>query len=435
MNEQQTKTPKWLQRLERESWQAELVISGLAIFASLQLPALINDFAIWAIKNLIDPGWLMYNICWFLYLASYVIIYAFILHFILRTIWIGFIGLNSVFPKGIKKEGVKKYSSYFLDRVIKDYPVGSLRIQTLDNLCSSIFATCTVSATMFLIFTFNMVILLGLKYLLSLFIPTEIIEIMGWGLLGIISLYSMTFFFLNLKRNHQNEKMQSLFYKMFKGYNKFFLHIFHRPLNYISLILMTNVRNIQHPGKIFFIFIILFSLPAYQMKNSSILRLPEVDRYYEFFEQDEETFINYYEDELLVNNHPVFTAFIQSQVIRGKTMKLFIPVLGHESEMLAEACGEWEKNGTWDRYEKRKIKLAFYKACYPKYHRIYLNDRLVNAELLICTHPIQNTEGVLTFLSTASLTSGKNTVKVEKYSPDSDKVFRTVIIPFWFEEG
>jgi len=34
--------PTWLQVLEAKSWQAELIVSGIAIFGSLQLPELLN---------------------------------------------------------------------------------------------------------------------------------------------------------------------------------------------------------------------------------------------------------------------------------------------------------------------------------------------------------------------------------------------------------
>ena len=51
MKEQKTSTdkPNWLLKLEQESWQAELIISGVAILGSLQLPDLIDRLGEWAL--------------------------------------------------------------------------------------------------------------------------------------------------------------------------------------------------------------------------------------------------------------------------------------------------------------------------------------------------------------------------------------------------
>ena len=43
-NKIEKKKPKWLRILEQQSWQAELLISGIAIVGALQLPELIHEF-------------------------------------------------------------------------------------------------------------------------------------------------------------------------------------------------------------------------------------------------------------------------------------------------------------------------------------------------------------------------------------------------------
>ena len=47
MENQPINKPDWLVNLEQESWQAELIISGLAILGALQLPGLIDRFGQW----------------------------------------------------------------------------------------------------------------------------------------------------------------------------------------------------------------------------------------------------------------------------------------------------------------------------------------------------------------------------------------------------
>ena len=114
------KKPKWLKKLEQESWQAELLISSAAIYAAFQLPELINYFSNWAITyfDFEDAMW-NYALLGYLSLAAIALIISFVSHFVLRTIWIALIGLNSVFPDGIKQEG-GTYSKYYMEKFIAE---------------------------------------------------------------------------------------------------------------------------------------------------------------------------------------------------------------------------------------------------------------------------------------------------------------------------
>lgn len=93
--------PKWLRRLERESWQAEMIISGAAIFGSLQLPWLLEQLQYYLLLNY-DRGaltlWFFAASYWALFVYSLIVVFIF--HFILRALWVGMIGLNSVYTKG-----------------------------------------------------------------------------------------------------------------------------------------------------------------------------------------------------------------------------------------------------------------------------------------------------------------------------------------------
>ena len=91
-----TKKPKWMRVLEKQSWQAELVISGVAIFGSLQLPSALQDFIDFCIYYVSDEMMgLVYIFILYLGLIIPVLIINFILHFILRALWIGMLGLSN----------------------------------------------------------------------------------------------------------------------------------------------------------------------------------------------------------------------------------------------------------------------------------------------------------------------------------------------------
>lgn len=132
------KKPKWLRKLERESWQAELIISGVAILGCLQLPGLIDRAEQYALLNFERESMyvlLLTSVYWKVFACG--LITVFIFHFAVRALWIGMIGLNSVFPGGFTPN--ERYSPEFQENLRKDYGDVDGYIQRLDRLCSAIF--------------------------------------------------------------------------------------------------------------------------------------------------------------------------------------------------------------------------------------------------------------------------------------------------------
>lgn len=432
MENQPTKSPKWLKRLERESWQAELVISGLAIFGSMQLPPYILETGKWALNYFIEPGILLYFAISYLYVASIFLVASFIIHFILRTVWIGLIGLNSVFPEGINRKYMKNYSRFFIERLLKKYPANNLWIEQLDKICSSIFAFFTYFTLVFIVFSFNLFILIGIKTILSPILPEYVMVAIGWVLLGIFILFLLLSMFLNLKRNHENERYQCYYFKLYIGFSKFILHIFHQPINYISFIFLSYVDIKKYIGGVLLFSIPLMMFATNQLGKSEAIYLFDTERFHNQFDRTDRTFTYHYEEDLMGESKTIFTPFIESKLIKGKQMKLFVPIHNNENNVIENLCGVWKDKDELSRMENRKLSHQFFTACYEKYHKVYLNDSLYQIDFVKYEHPIGQTDGILTYLPTNNLKAGKNTLKVEKMY-DSTNVFRTVNIPFWFE--
>lgn len=87
----------------------ELLISGLAIYATLQMPGLFSDAYQYYQYNLqtgsgIFDEILSLLIYWVLTTIAYVLAVSFIAHFIIRAFWVVFVSLMSVYSDGIKYE-------------------------------------------------------------------------------------------------------------------------------------------------------------------------------------------------------------------------------------------------------------------------------------------------------------------------------------------
>ena len=131
---------KWLKKLQRESWELEVLISGMSIYLLLQLPDQIDEVIRYTSEN-IGQNDIMVSIAIMLFLfkiSSYILLFNLVTHLILRGFWIGVIGLHSVFPDGVKFEKLA-YSDYFNKKLRQNIPHLDDWTVYLDNLCSIIF--------------------------------------------------------------------------------------------------------------------------------------------------------------------------------------------------------------------------------------------------------------------------------------------------------
>ncbi len=130
----------WLETLQQESWQLELLISGFALLGVWQSKVFINKIELYNTLNVssetldVSLNLLVYllNIGWFIFLSNLLI------HIILRGFWIGAIGLRYVSGEIDYDElGYSEYFTKYLKKKIGSYDDF---IERLERLCSIIFA-------------------------------------------------------------------------------------------------------------------------------------------------------------------------------------------------------------------------------------------------------------------------------------------------------
>lgn len=99
-NEQQkSKLAAWLDSIQQESWQLELIISGVVLFLLLGANTVLEETSIDINKGLLTgktPLIILATIFVVIRLAYYALLLVFILHLLLRGLWIGAVGLRSV---------------------------------------------------------------------------------------------------------------------------------------------------------------------------------------------------------------------------------------------------------------------------------------------------------------------------------------------------
>ena len=124
-----------LDRLQQESWQLELIISGFAIFGLFTaLPRI--ELSLHIAKN--DNQIYTFIIGVVALVACYILIFNLLIHVILRGLWIGALGLRYV-SGDIDFEELNyqnKFTNYLKSKIVSfDRYVGRL-----ENYCSVLFA-------------------------------------------------------------------------------------------------------------------------------------------------------------------------------------------------------------------------------------------------------------------------------------------------------
>jgi hypothetical protein len=83
------------------TWEVDLLISGVAVFAMLQLPGWLDD-GVFAVMPRLDEAWATLVELLYFYAKSAALILAatFIIHLLLRARWIALVGMHVGLPAG-----------------------------------------------------------------------------------------------------------------------------------------------------------------------------------------------------------------------------------------------------------------------------------------------------------------------------------------------
>jgi hypothetical protein len=125
---------KLLDRLQEDSWQLELLVSGFTIFGLFYALEPVKDAFL---KALFD-GDILKDVYQTVLIAITILIFNLILHVILRSIWIGALGLR--YLSGEVEIDKLKYSERFTKYLKKKIGSFDDYIEKLEKLCSIIFA-------------------------------------------------------------------------------------------------------------------------------------------------------------------------------------------------------------------------------------------------------------------------------------------------------
>ncbi|MBW3468639.1 hypothetical protein [Arthrospiribacter ruber] len=392
------KVPKWLKNVQRNSWEPEILLSGLVLIGLIQLPSKIMSFSLYFATEVSYNSWA--GLFQAIQLAVYFLIFGLALHLFLRSVWVGLIGLTYTFPKGIKVEKLG-YSSPF-DKRVQNLPTLESQIIRLEKICSSIFAVC-----FFIMMVIIGVVVSSLAFIFVLYGLDWLFEsVFRWNFLYFIEPYfdlilswllifvAIDFITLGIYRKHRITA--KLFYPVHRLVGWLTLSRVYRPIYYLFA---SNVRKI-------FLILFLAAFILSTLVGQQILNkrpdgsfLSQLSFY--SYESERLFFSGYYADRNEAWESQILE--IPSAILKGRFLEVRVKNRMSFEKVLAGYCG----------IDPAKADVETKLTCINDAFKILINnEQAEKAEWMFYFFSDSKRKGFVTFLDTEHLESGRHNLEV-----------------------
>ncbi|MEL6124604.1 MAG: hypothetical protein AAFR14_12895, partial [Bacteroidota bacterium] len=225
---------EWLEKLQQESWQLELLISGLALFGIWESQSVIRRLGYYIDVNASSAYEGYGNIIVFTLWAAWgIFLINLLLHIIIRGLWIGAIGLRYV--SGDIDFDKLDYSERF-SRFLKK-KIGSFDnyIERLEKLSSVLFSFTFLLVFMFVSFVvLNAIFALIVKVILNLAEDPDDLQgaVTAFGFLfyGLGLIVLVDFFTMGAFKKVNDRSFSLIYFYVYRLYSTISLSFIYRPL-------------------------------------------------------------------------------------------------------------------------------------------------------------------------------------------------------------
>jgi hypothetical protein len=427
-----------LDKLQQESWQLELLISGFAIFGLFSATDYIeinHDIA----KN---ESRLAETFLWFAAKVScWILISNLLIHVVLRGLWIGALGLRYV--SGDIDYNQLKYSPKFTNFLQKRIGSFDKYIATLENYCSVLFAISFLFIFYFLACLFSLLALLAVVFTfletdlngtwkkVSVFVGIALILFVLFGsFLTFVDFISQGF----LKKKKWISKIYFPIYKVFSFITLSFLY---RPLVY-------NFLDNRFGKRLSFIlipvYISIVFLTTFTYKKSNYLKK-------DISSSEVYANPNNYDDLITKKNDFIKVATIPSKVITDSYLNVFIiykesmedRIFNYNKGLkpkfdqrgLKSTAVFWGDFSSKTARKRDSLKKVYYKTLNNIYS-VYIDNKKYKSEFIATTNKFKKL-GFETFLDIDTLSNGKHLLEITRKRIRNKDTTNLILakIPFW----
>jgi len=424
-----------LQKLQEESWQLELLISGFAIFGlfSAKEPIEIlsreaqNNHETFTAITLMVVG-----------VSMAILLFNLLLHVVLRGLWIGAIGLRYVFDD-IDYDQLN-YSPKFTNYLRKKIGSFDKYIATLENYCSVIFAISFLLVFYVLAFTFTITaIALTANYIIDNDnLPNWVSKGVGIPLV-LLFIFGMFLTFIDfLTQGFLKKKkwLSKIYFPIYWVFSFITLSFLYRPLVYN---LLDNKFGRRLSFTLIPIYIIILLLTSLKYEKSNYI--DALDNSNSFYANKRN-----YEDMLNEDGQFIKTAAISSKVIKDSYLKVFVVFsdgiedrifsrnegLKPDKDIRGLTTGMNFSNQDLNFKGKDSLKREYLKT-FNNIYKVDIDSIQHHSEFILGESSTKEF-GFETYIDLQGLSKGKHIlhIKRDSYNKKDTTIVRFVTIPFWY---
>ena len=421
--------PHRLPRHTTPTWEVELLISGVAVFAMLQLPGWLDD-RYFVLSPRFGHGWETPLLMTYVYLKGAAVLLAitFALHLLLRAQWIAQVGMHSVFPEGIKWERLRIGP---LMREIEERRYGGAEasIERADNRATTVFAIGVMLASSLLLLGFLLpavfaVAMLGLRLLGITMDPSQVF-VACVIVLVLPALLAQRIDRTFGQRLHRGGFVQRLLSGVIETYSR--LGLMSRSSSPVFSLLASHGGELR--AMVFTATVVMATITGVGMSMKALQDPAAIGGYAAFpvFADGAHTIdASHYDDQRDVAHDPP-AAYIQSAVVAGPYVRLTVP---YDPKRDAAAMrGYAIPAGTDD------TKAAARLACLQAAHAVTLDGKpLAGLNYELGSDPRTDRPALVAMIDVRALAPGRHELRVARPARAGEKAEfgrGSDRIPFW----
>ena len=427
---------KLLKKLQEESWQLELLISGFAIFGLFTAFPSISESVNESQNN---QQIYKFVISLVAQISCAILIFNLLLHVLLRGLWIGALGLRYV--SGDIDYDSLNYSEKFTNYLKRKVGSFDKYIATLENYCSIIFAISFLLIFYVLAITFTIIVIaLAGNYIIDNDnLPTWLSK--GFGIVFILFIVFGMFFtlidFVTLGFLKKKKWISKLYFPIYWVFSFITLSFLYRPLvyNFLDNKFGRRLSLMLIP---FYVLILIATSVKYNYSNYLSMNANSNE-----YTANSEN----YEDLLIESNGFIDNVAIQSKVITDPYVKVFVlyseniennifqfnPELEPEKDIRGLDTDIVVTGNNFVSSSKRDSLRRVYLKTFNSIYSVKIDTTEYETEFIL-SKSFKGELGFETYLKASKLEEGKHLLKVNRLRIRKGDTAKWNIskIPFWY---
>lgn len=385
------------QALFGHTWEMELLISGGVVFTLMQLPPVLERGFL-RFEPVLGGAAGIALFVGYLYGSGilYALIFAFLLHLMARAYWVGLLGLEGVYPHGVRWDNLRQMGPITRREIQGLLPPLRSMIGRVDAFCDVIFAFAFQIVFLFLLSILYTMVAWGLAWIVSALLGRDWMEEIVFVSLACYSVVASLFLALDKKRGEHLEPQSwkaRVIRRMARG---LYIAQFGALFGSLSYVLLSNRR--RSLGLYWGVFAVVVCLViAFSFLRLGLISLPLQGEL--TAAPDREIQPLFYEDQWPEGGAISREPSVQSDVISGPYVKLFLPYVPRRHDpVFAERCPD------------PQTRLD----CLPGLYGVRLDGRPVpGLTFHLATHPLSGVRGFRAYIPTQGLTRGSHVLRIE----------------------